>query len=748
MPGFLFMRPERKAHILLLDPPSHVTMALMAELALSATNVDKAVALRRSSGRPPLPSKAPERRSTMGNRAGGRHEGPKCIAIVGPFSSGKSTLFEAILARTGAISRQNPIASGNTVSDRSPEAREHAMSVEATFATIDFMGDALTFVDCPGSIEFAFEAEPVLAACDLAVVVAEPDEKKIPALQLIMRRLDELGVPRILFLNKIDKVTAGVRDVLKTLQPASSVPLLLRQIPLRENGLVIGSIDLALERACIYRENTASEVTDIPGDDRAREIEARFSMLETLADHDDMLMAQLLDEIEPPRETVFDDLAADLREGRVTPVLIGTAEKGNGVLRLLKAIRHDAPGVEATRRRLGVADDESATLVQVMKTIYTPHSGKLSVSRVLTGQLADGTELHLPNGETTRVSGLYRMFGKDQTKTATAATGDTVALGKLEGVGTGQTLSSVRGGRAALVRLTPPKPVYALVLRPKERKDDVKLSAAVQRLAEEDPSLSLAHNQETAETVLSGHGEMHLRVVRERLEGRNQIAIEGRAPAVPYRETIRKGTQQRGRYKKQSGGHGQFGDVVIDIRPLPRGSGFEFTDTISGGVVPKQYISSIETGVRDYLKSGPLGFPVVDIAVNLGDGSYHAVDSSDMAFQMAARLAMREGMAACSPVLLEPIMEVEIFIPSDATARIIAIIPQRRGQILGYDARDGWPGWDIVRATMPQAEIGDLIIELRSATSGVGSYVSSFSHMAELTGRLAEMAVNAAGKAA
>jgi len=684
----------------------------------------------------------------MGNRAGGRRTGPKCIAIVGPFSSGKSTLFEAILARTGAIARQNPIASGNTVSDHSPEAREHAMSVEATFATVEFMGDTLTFVDCPGSIEFAFEAEPVLAACDLAVVVAEPDEKKIPALQLIMRRLDELGIPRILFLNKVDKAAAGVREALKTLQPASSVPLLLRQIPLRKDGVVIGSIDLALERAYIYREYAASEVADIPGDDKAREIEARFSMLETLADHDDALMEQLLEEIEPPRDAVFDDLVADLREGRVTPVLIGTAEKGNGVLRLLKAIRHDAPDVETTRRRLGVADDESATLVQVMKTIHTPHGGKLSVSRILAGQLSEGAELFLPNGEAAKVSGLYRMFGKDQTKIADAATGDTVALGKLESVRTGATLSSAKGGREFLIELVPPKPVYAFALRPKERKDDVKLSAAVQRLAEEDPSLSLAHNQDSAETVLSGHGEMHIRVVRERLEGRNQIAVEGHAPAVPYRETIRKGTQQRGRHKKQSGGHGQFGDVVIEIRPLPRGSGFEFTDTISGGVVPKQYIPSVETGVRDYLKCGPLGFPVVDIAVNLSDGSYHTVDSSDMAFQMAARLAMKEGMAACSPVLLEPIMEVEIFTPSEATARIIALIPQRRGQILGYDARSGWPGWDVVKATMPQAEMGDLIIELRSATSGVGNYVASFSHMAELTGRLADVVMNAAGKAA
>ncbi|CDX20739.1 Elongation factor G-like protein [Mesorhizobium plurifarium] len=682
----------------------------------------------------------------MGTRAGERRTGPKCIAIVGPFASGKTTLLEAILARTGAIPRQNPVSSGNTVSDHSPEARAHAMSVEATFATTDFMGEQITFVDCPGSIEFAFEAEPVLAACDLAVVVAEADEKKIPALQLIMRKLDDLAIPRILFLNKVDKAIAGVRETLKMLQPASSVPLLLRQIPVRKDGVVIGSIDLALERAYIYREYAASEVAEIPGDDKARELEARFSMLETLADHDDHLMEQLLEEIEPPKDAIFDDLSADLRAGAVTPVLIGTAEKGNGVLRLLKAIRHDAPDVEATRKRLGAPDGQ--TVVQVMKTIHTAHGGKLSVSRVLSGQLADAAELFLSNGDTAKVSGIYRMLGKDQIKQASAKAGDTVALGKLDNVKTGQTLSSAKGGIRPLVTLEPPQPVFAFALRPKERKDEVKMSAAIQRLAEEDPSLSLRHNQDSAETVLSGHGEMHLRVVRERLEGKNQIPIEGHAPAVPYRETIRKGAQQRGRHKKQSGGHGQFGDVVIEIKPLPRGSGFQFSDTITGGVVPKTYIQSVETGIRDYLKTGPLGFPVVDVAVNLSDGSYHAVDSSDMAFQMAAKLAMKEGMAACSPVLLEPIMKVEIVTPSDATSKIIALIPQRRGQILGYDARPDWPGWDVVEATMPQAEIGDLIIELRSATAGVASYKAAFDHMAELTGRLADEAMNANGKAA
>jgi elongation factor G len=683
----------------------------------------------------------------MGARAGERRTGPKCVAIVGPFASGKTTLLEAILARTGAIPRQNPVSSGNTVGDHSPEARDHAMSVEASFATTEFMGESITFVDCPGSIEFAYEAMPVLAACDMAVVVAEADDKKLPALQLIMRELDRQGIPRMLFLNKIDKATEGVRDTLKMLQPASSTPLLLRQIPLRKDGIIVGSIDLALERAYIYQEHTASEITQIPDDEKAREVEARFSMLETLADHDDELMEQLLEEIEPPRDKVFDDLSADLRAGIVTPVLIGSAEKGNGVLRLLKAIRHDGPDVASTRERLSVEAD-GRNIMQVMKTIHTPHGGKLSVVRVLSGAVAEAAEVWSAVGESGKVSGLYRLMGREQTKLARADEGEVAALGKLDDIVTGDTLSTRNEEIPHLVEFKPPEPVYAMALRPRERKDEVKLSTSLQRLAEEDPSLTIEQNQDTGETLLSGHGEMHLRVAIERLDSKYQITVDSRRPNVPYAETIRKGATQRGRHKKQSGGHGQFGDVVLDIKPLPRGTGFEFTETITGGVVPKQYIPSVEHGIRDYLKSGPLGFPVVDLTVNLSDGSYHSVDSSDMAFQLAARLAMKEGLATCSPVLLEPILKVEVYTPSDSTARITAIVSQRRGQILGFDARPDWSGWDVVEAMMPQAEIADLIIELRSATAGVASYRARFDHMAELTGRLADEVMNQQGKAA
>jgi len=673
----------------------------------------------------------------------GRVAGPRCIALVGPFASGKTTLLEAVLARTGAITRQGAIAEKNTVGDASPEARAHQMSVEANIAETDFMGDQFTFLDCPGSIEFAFEAEPILAGVDLAVVVAEADEKKVPALQVILKSLEDRKIPRILFLNKMDKTEGGVRETLETLQRASGVPLVLRHIPIRQNDVVTGFIDLALERAFVYREHTASEVIDMGDADRAREAEARFTMLETLADYDDGLMEQLLEDIQPDRDQIFKDLVQEMRAGAICPVLIGSAEKANGIGRLLKAIRHEAPDIAETCRRLGVAEGD-ADIVQVLKTLHTTHGGKLSIARVLAGSVGDGAELTGPDGPVGRVSGVFRIMGQQANKRDAAAAGETVGLGKLDEAKTGMTLTTAKEPATQIAALTVPDPVLGTAVSSAERKDDVKLSSALSRAVEEDPSLKVTHVQDTGETVVEGQGEMHLRVALERLTGKYGITVKTHEPQVPYKETIRGTTTIRGRHKKQSGGHGQFGDVVFDIKPLMRGGGFEFNETISGGAVPRNYFSSIEEGVAEYLHKGPLGFPVVDVAVTLTDGSYHSVDSSDQAFRTAAQIGMREGMPQCKPVLLEPVLKVEVAIPSDATPRVNTIVSQRRGQLLGFDARPGWPGWDVVEAMIPQAEIRDLIVELRSATAGVGTFKATFDHLAELSGKLADQVIERA----
>lgn len=674
--------------------------------------------------------------SEANGKAGGA---ARCIALVGPYLSGKTTLLESILARTGALSRQGKVAEGNTVGDASAEARAHGMSVETNVATTEFLGDTYTFIDCPGSVEFLHEARNVLPAADAAVVVAEPDEKKVAALQLMLKELEDLGIPRFVFLNKVDKATGSINELLEWLQPASATPIVLRQLPIWENEVVTGFIDLALDRAFVYREHAPSEVVDISDASLTEKSEARFSMLEKLADYDDELMEQLLDDIDPPRDKVFDDLSHELRNGAIVPMLLGSAERGNGILRLMKALRHEAPTVADTNRRLGLADG-GGSVVQVVKTFHTPHGGKLSVSRVLRGEVSDGSVLYGPGDDDQRVAGVFSIRGQETAKIERARAGDTVALGRLEEARTGQTLSSEKNP-TQLVNVAAPPPVFGRAIGAKERKDEVKLTAAIGKIIDEDPSISLDQNQDTGQMVLWGQGEMHLRVALERLTKKYAIEVETRDPAVGYLETIRKPVTQRGRHKKQSGGHGQFGDVVLDIKPLPRGSGFEFTESITGGVVPRQYVPSVEAGVRDYLKSGPLGFPVVDIAVNLSDGSYHTVDSSDMAFRTAGRLAMSEGMPQCNPVLLEPIMHVDIMVPSEATSKVNAIVSQRRGQILGFDARPDWPGWDTVQALMPELEMRGLIIELRSATAGVGTYVYRFDHLAELTGRLAEQVI-------
>ncbi|MFV2092182.1 MAG: elongation factor G [Hyphomicrobiales bacterium] len=675
----------------------------------------------------------------MGHDGGSQIQGTRTIALVGPYLSGKTSLLEAILARTGAVTRQGRVAEKNTVGDASPEARAHAMSVELNVATTEFLGDTYTFVDCPGSIEFQFDAHPVLGAVDAAIVVCEPDEKKVPALKMILKSLEDLGVPHAIFLNKIDMATRRVRDVLAALQPASAVPMVLRQVPIWKDGIAVGFVDLALERAFVYREHAESQVIDMPRDMSDRKGEARFNMLEQLADYDDALMETLLEDMEPPRDQVFDDLSRELSEGLITPVFIGSSENGNGILRLMKALRHEVPGVSATAERLGL--DGAGAVAQVIKTFHTTHGGKLSLARILSGTVDDGAVLYGRDGAASRISGLFELMGQVPKKINQARAGDCVAFGRMEAVETGETLSSEKDAARQIFDVYVPPPVYGLAIESRDKKDEVKLSAAVAKIIEEDPSVGLDHNIDTHEMVLWGQGEMHLRVNLERLAGKYGIEVATRPRRIPYKETIRKSVTVRGRHKRQSGGHGQFGDVLVEIGPRPRGSGFEFSNSITGGVVPRQYIPSVESGVKETLVEGPMGFPVVDVGVKLTDGSFHTVDSSDMAFKIAGRVAMNEGLPQCSPTLLEPIVEVEISIPSDATPRVNAIVSTRRGQLLGFDARPGWEGWDMVTAHLPESELQDLIIELRSATAGVGTFSFKFDHLAELTGRLADQVV-------
>ena len=658
----------------------------------------------------------------------------RAIALVGPNGAGKTSLFEALLHAAGATERQGVVGQSGCVGDASPEAKAAGQSVELNLANFDYLGDHYALVDCPGSVEYRAEADHALLAVDLAIVVVDPDPDKAILVQPWLREIERLGLPRILFVNKIDQARGHVDELLRALAPVSATPLVARQLPIWKDEHVAGFVDLALERAFVYRPGKPSEPVGIPEDLRDEEAAARFHMLEQMADFDDALMELLLNDEAPGQAAVFADIVAETRAAQITPVFFGAASTRNGVSRLLKSLRHDAPEPDAAAARLG-AEGPSA---YVIKTSHAGQAGKMTWARVFGAPLTDGAEFALQDGEKGRVSGLFAVQGQVTKKIASVEVGDVVALGKMEAARAGDLLVVGKTGATARIASEPRPAVYELAIHTRDRKDDVRLSGALQKLLEEDGGLRLVQDAALHETRLCGQGEAHLRIALERLKRRYQLEVATHAPATPYKETIRKAVTQRGRHKKQTGGHGQFGDVLLEIRPLARGEGFQFTDRITGGVVPKQWIPAVEQGVRDALEKGPLGFPVVDVAVTLTDGSWHAVDSSEMAFRTAGRIGMSEALAQASPILLEPVEKLVIHAPSAATARITSSIANKRGQILGFDAREGWPGWDSIEVYMPHDERQDFILDLRSMTQGLGSFETAFDHMVELGGRKAD----------
>ena len=665
---------------------------------------------------------------------------PRCAALIGPYLSGKTTLLEALLHASGNTTRRGSVRDGNSVGDHAPEARARQMSTELNVANATFLGDPWTILDCPGSVELLYEAQGALLASDVAVVVVEPEVERALTISALLRFLDRHKIPHMIFINKMDTANARVRDLLAALQSVSERPLVLRQVPLRgPDSEITGYVDLVSERAYRYRPGQPSDLIPLPDDFWDQERATRAGLIEKLADFDDALLEQLLEEVEPPKDEIYRHLTRTLKGAQVVPVFLGSAFADHGIRRLWKALRHEAPSPRETAERLGIAP-EGEPLAQVFKTYHLPHTGKLSLARIWRGTISEGMVL---NGS--RVAGLLRLTGAQQEKVPSAQAGEVVGMTRMEEVATGTVLTP-SGKAEPLARPDRPQPVFGLAITSERRQDDVKLTGAIGKLVEEDPTLELEKNADTQEMVLWGQGDIHLQIAIDRLRNRHNLAVNGRRAAVPYKETIRHGAQQHSRFKRQSGGHGQFADVTIEVKTLPRGSGFTFTDSVVGGAIPRNYIPAVEEGVVEALRHGPLGFPVVDVAVNLITGQFHTVDSSDQAFKTAGRQAVQESLPKCEPILLEPIDLVEISVPNAFTARVQRLVSGRRGQILGYDAKPDWPGWDVVSAHLPQSELHDLIVELRSLTMGVGSFAHRFDHMQELTGRPAEKVL--AGKTA
>jgi elongation factor G len=663
-------------------------------------------------------------------------KGHRCAVLVGPYLSGKTTLLEAMLHSSGSIARRGSVRDGTSVGDHVAEARARQMSTEINVANATYLGDKWTILDCPGSVELAYEAQQAMLAADVAIIVCEPEVERAVTVSALLRFLSRHNIPHVIFINKLDTASARVRDVLAALQSYSERPLVLRHVPLRdgESG-VTGYVDLISERAYRYKPGEASDLIQLPADFWDAEADTRTNLVEKLADFDDELLEQLLEDVQPSKDEIYKHLRKEVGAGQIVPVMVGAGLQDFGVRRLWKALRHDTPGPEATVERLGIAA-AGEPMAQVIKTYHLPHTGKLSLSRVWRGQIAEGNVL---NG--VRVAGVVRITGSQQEKAPSAAIGEVVGFTRMDEIATGTVLTP-SGKSDPLPQPERLQPVFGLAIHAEKRGDDVKLSGAIAKLIDEDPALELEQNQDSREMVLWGQGDVHLQIAMDRLRNRHNLAVIGHPAAVPYRETIRKAMpQQHSRFKRQSGGHGQFADITIDIKPEPRGTGFVFKDSVVGGAIPRNYIPAVEEGIQEALKSGPLGFPVVDISVNLITGQFHAVDSSDMAFKTVGRQAIQEALAKCDPFLLEPIDAVDISVPNAFTARVQRLVSGRRGQILGFDGKADWPNWDVVRAYLPQSELHDLIVELRSLTLGVGSFAHRFDHMQELTGKPAEKVI-------
>ncbi len=637
------------------------------------------------------------------------------VAIIGPHHAGKTTLVEALLAQCGAIPRRGSVVDGTATTDYEPECIDRGQSTTVGFAYASTPAVDLTLVDCPGFIDFAEEAKLALTGCDAAVIVIDAQPSRVRQTRALVRFLDDRKIPHCFFVNKLDKPGSDFRGTLAELNAIFGNRVVAEHIPLGEGETFRGYIDLAERHAYVNEGGVAKEIPI--GPELAGTVdEARTKLLEALGDFDDHLLEELLEGIEPPLEEVRADLRDETARDLLVPVLVGSGLTDIGVAAnaLLDVIEKQFPPPEG---------EPSAPLVaQVIKTIVHPQSGKLSVARVWEGTLTADAVLTDASreGVKSRGGGLYRLQGKKQEAIAKAEAGDIVAIARLEGVLTGDTLTL--GDKS--VRVVPPlaEPLYAVAIKPKEKLDEAKLSQMLARICEEDPALRVTRAEFTSELQLLGIGEVHVATALSRLARKYHLALDMHAPSIAYRETVTGSTEIRARYKHQTGGHGQFADVVLRIEPRPRGNGVTFSEEIVGGVVPRQFFPAVEKGVREALLRGPVaGFPVVDVHVTLIDGAFHAVDSSEASFKTAAGMALRDGLPKCAPVLLEPIVHVEAIVPEESASAILGGLTAKRGHVLSFEPAEQ-RGFQRVVAFAPQAELANYVTELRTATQGLGTY--------------------------
>jgi elongation factor G len=632
----------------------------------------------------------------------------RTVAVLGPAGSGKSTLVGQLAGLEGAA-----------------VAREDADHL--TLTTFPFMSDRWAVMELAGGPDWAGMAGPILTAADAAVLVVPPDPGAAVLAAPYLRALEAAGTPTLIFVNKMDAAEARVRDIVAALQAYTGHVLALRQVPIREGGRVVGAVDLISERAWRYREGQNSTLIELPADIAEREHEAREELLEHMADFDEKLLEELIEDRVPATEALYGIAAREFARADVIPVLLGAASHHNGVMRLMKALRHEAPGHEALAARLAPG---AAAQAVVFHAQNRKHLGKVAFLRALGPGIVQGGQTGGGN-----IGGLMAPGGTGAA--SPLAPGDVALAVKSDHLAAGQVLSAAgtlprpdwsRGHAPSLAR----------TLAPGSERDEVRLSAALARLQEIDPALAVDTAEDGGEAVVRVQGPMHLRRVLAHLADDFGVAVTEAPLGGNWRETATTRAEVRHRHKKQTGGAGQFAEVAVVLEPRGRGDGFRFSEVVKGGAVPRNYIPSVGDGAADALARGPLGFRVVDVAVTLTDGKHHAVDSSDHAFRTAARAAVREALDAAHPVLLQGIERVEIHVPSVFTGQLIPLFGTLKGQVLGFEANPKQRGWDIFRALLPAASIDDLITALAGATQGTAWFTTTFDHYEEIYGREAD----------
>lgn len=649
------------------------------------------------------------------------------IAVVGTHHAGKTTLVEAILSHCGTIGRKGAVTDGTSTTDYEPECIAHAQSTTVGFAHCTADGIDMTLVDCPGFIDFFEETKLAVSGCDAAVIVLDGEPLRVSQTQTLIDFIESRKMPHLFVVNKLDRPGSDFSRTLEALQNSYGRHVVAEQLPIGTAESFTGYVDLADGKAHLY-DAAGEKDAEVPADMADRVAKTHLQLLEAIADFDDHLMEELLEGVEPPLDEIEKDLCQECAHDQIVPVLVAAGLPGYGVSALVRAMEKwfpspaDAPVLDAEGCPIEPKAD-GPVIAQVIKTSIHPQSGKLSIVRVVSGTLkSDATLTNITKGgEKVRSGGLYRLQGKKQESVSEAGPGSIVAIARMESVSTGDTLTE-NNFKVLLPRVPAGEPVFAVAIRPKERMDEAKISQMLARIVDEDPSLRLERAPITNELLLLGNGEQHVSIAVERLTRKFKVEVVTAPPMIPYQESITAGTEVHARYKHQTGGHGQFGDVWLRFAPQDRGHGVTFEVKIVGGVVPRQFFGAVEKGVREALMHGNVGgYPVTDLHVVLFDGAYHDVDSSEQAFKTAAGMGVRDALPKCNPVVLEPIVHVAVTVPSNYTSSVMQQLTGKRGQILGMNPADK-SGYDTVEAYVPQVELARYITELRTATQGLGTY--------------------------